>query len=38
MKIKGLFLLCFVMIFSITLKAQEAAAPIFPKNVQNDTI
>ncbi|SEQ94693.1 DUF4294 domain-containing protein [Pedobacter rhizosphaerae] len=38
MKIKGLFLLCFVMIFSITLKAQEAAAPIFPKKGQNDTI
>ncbi|WP_421938760.1 DUF4294 domain-containing protein [Pedobacter sp.] len=38
MKFKGLFLLCFVMIFSIVLKAQEATAPVFPPKGQNDTI
>lgn len=38
MKFKGLFLLCFVMIFSIVLKAQEATAPVFPSKGQNDTI
>ncbi|PWS29982.1 DUF4294 domain-containing protein [Pedobacter paludis] len=38
MKFKGLFFLCFVMIFSITLKAQDPVAPVFPKMGKADTI
>jgi len=38
MKFKGLFVLSIVMIFGISLKAQEYAAPVFPKKGQNDTI
>lgn len=38
MKIKGLFFLCIVMIFGISLKAQEPVAPVFPKMGKSDTI
>jgi len=38
MNFKGLFFLCFVMILSFSLKAQESNAPIFPKKGQNDTL
>lgn len=38
MKFKGLFFLCFVMIFSISLKAQDPIAPVFPKLGKADTI
>lgn len=38
MKIKGLFFLCIVMICSISLRAQDPAAPIFPKLGKSDTI
>jgi hypothetical protein len=38
MKIKGLFFLCIVMICSISLWAQDPAAPVFPKLGKSDTI
>ncbi|MBC6111397.1 DUF4294 domain-containing protein [Pedobacter fastidiosus] len=38
MKFKGLFFLCIVMIFSISLKAQDPVAPVFPKLGKADTI
>ncbi|SDE26743.1 DUF4294 domain-containing protein [Pedobacter soli] len=38
MKIKGLFFLCIVMIYGVSLQAQEPAAPVFPKLGKNDTI
>ncbi|PWS26045.1 DUF4294 domain-containing protein [Pedobacter yonginense] len=38
MKFKGLFFLCIVMIFSISLKAQDPASPVFPKLGKADTI
>ncbi|KIA91712.1 hypothetical protein OC25_20370 [Pedobacter kyungheensis] len=38
MKIKGLFFLCIVMIYGVSLQAQEPAAPVFPKLGKSDTI
>ncbi|WP_293303813.1 DUF4294 domain-containing protein [Pedobacter sp. UBA5917] len=38
MKFKGLFFLCIVMICSFSLRAQDPAAPIFPKLGKSDTI
>lgn len=38
MKFKGLIILFIVMIFSVSLKAQENSAPIFPKLGKTDTI
>lgn len=38
MKFKGFFILFIVMIFGISLKAQDSTAPIFPKNGALDTI
>ncbi|TDG36595.1 DUF4294 domain-containing protein [Pedobacter changchengzhani] len=38
MKIKVFFMLCIVMIFSISLKAQGFTPPVFPKKGLSDTI
>ena len=38
MKLKGLIILFIVMIFGVTLKAQEPVAPVFPKMSKADTI
>lgn len=38
MNFKGLIILFIVMIFSVTLKAQDPVAPVFPKMSKTDTI
>ncbi|UKT62427.1 DUF4294 domain-containing protein [Pedobacter mucosus] len=38
MKLKGLFFLCIVMIFTLSLAAQETTTPVFPKSGKSDTI
>lgn len=38
MNFKGLFFLCIVMIFSVSLHAQEPVSPVFPKMGKSDTI
>src|SRR3954470_24502633 len=38
MKIKGLFFLLIVMIFGLSVKAQETSNPVFPKLGKADTI
>ncbi|WP_406823534.1 DUF4294 domain-containing protein [Pedobacter sp. KACC 23697] len=38
MKFKGLFFLCIVMIYGVSLQAQEPTAPVFPKLGKSDTI
>ncbi|MCX2495472.1 DUF4294 domain-containing protein [Pedobacter sp. PF22-3] len=38
MKFKGLFFLCIVMIYGVSLRAQEPTAPVFPKLGKSDTI